>query len=34
MEKKELKETHPNLYDYCINKLNLKEVLDYINIKY
>lgn len=29
-----LKETHPNLYDYCINKLNLKEVLDYINIKY
>lgn len=29
-----LKETHPNLYDYCINKLGLKEVLDYINVKY
>lgn len=29
-----LKETHPSLYDYCINKLNLKEVLDYINVKY
>lgn len=29
-----LKETHPNLYDYCINKLNLKEVLDYIDVKY
>lgn len=29
-----LKETHPKLYNYCINKLNLKEVLDYINVKY
>ena len=29
-----LKETHPNLYDYCINKLGMKEVLDYIGIKY
>lgn len=29
-----LKETHPKLYDYCINKLNLKEVLDYVGIKY
>ena len=29
-----LKITHPNLYDYCINKLNMGEVLDYINIKY
>ena len=29
-----LKQTHPNLYDYCINKLNMGEVLDYINIKY
>ena len=29
-----LKITHPQLYDYCINKLNLKEVLDYINVKY
>ena len=29
-----LKETHPNLYNYCINKLNMKEVLDYIKVKY
>ena len=29
-----MKVTHPNQYDYCINKLNLKEVLDYINVKY
>lgn len=29
-----LKITHPNLYDYCINKLNMKEVLDYIGVKY
>lgn len=29
-----LKETHPKLHDYCINKLGLKEVLDYLNIKY
>lgn len=29
-----LKETHPQLYDYCINNLGLKEVLDYINVKY
>lgn len=29
-----LKQTHPKLYDYCMNKLNLKEVLDYINVKY
>lgn len=29
-----LKQTHPNLYDYCINKLGMGEVLDYINIKY
>lgn len=29
-----LKETHPNLYDYCMDKLGLREVLDYINVKY
>jgi len=26
--------THPKLHDYCINKLNLKQVLDFIGIKY
>jgi 3'-phosphoadenosine 5'-phosphosulfate sulfotransferase (PAPS reductase)/FAD synthetase len=29
-----LKTSHPKLYDYCINKLNLKQCLDYINVKY
>ena len=29
-----LKQTHPNLYNYCINKLGMGEVLDYINVKY
>lgn len=29
-----LKETHPKLYNYCINKLNMGEVLDYIGVKY
>ena len=29
-----LKETHPKQYDYCINKLKLGEVLDYIGVKY
>jgi 3'-phosphoadenosine 5'-phosphosulfate sulfotransferase (PAPS reductase)/FAD synthetase len=29
-----MKETHPKQYDYCINKLGLGEVLDYINVKY
>ncbi len=29
-----LKKTHPILYDYCINKLGMKEVLDYINVEY
>ena len=29
-----LKQTHPKLHDYCINKLGLKEVLEYINVKY
>ena len=26
--------THPKQYDYCINKLGLGEVLDYIGVDY
>ena len=29
-----LKYTHPNQYKYCMGKLGLKEVLDYIGVKY
>lgn len=29
-----MKETHPQIYDYCINKLGLNKVLDYVGIKY
>lgn len=29
-----MQETHPKLYDYCIDKLDFKSVLDYINIPY
>jgi 3'-phosphoadenosine 5'-phosphosulfate sulfotransferase (PAPS reductase)/FAD synthetase len=29
-----LTETHPKLYNYCINSLGLKEVLDYVGVKY
>lgn len=29
-----MSETHPKLYDYCINKLGFGKVLDYIGIKY
>lgn len=29
-----LKYTHPKQYRYCIEKLGLREVLDYINVKY
>ena len=29
-----MKETHPKQYDYCINKLGLGKVLDYIGVKY
>ena len=29
-----LKETHPNLYDYCMNILGMNKVLDYIGVKY
>jgi hypothetical protein len=26
--------THPKQWDYCINKLGLKEVLEYIHVPY
>lgn len=29
-----MKETHPKQYDYCMNRLGLKEVLEYINVDY
>lgn len=29
-----MKETHPKQYDYCINKLGLGNVLDFIKVKY
>jgi len=29
-----MKITHPDLYDYCINKLGCGKVLDYIGVKY
>jgi 3'-phosphoadenosine 5'-phosphosulfate sulfotransferase (PAPS reductase)/FAD synthetase len=29
-----MKQNHRNLYDYCINKLDLKEILDFMNIPY
>lgn len=29
-----LERTHPQLHDYCINKLGFGEVLDYINVPY
>lgn len=29
-----MKITHPEIYDYCINKLKIGLVLDYMNIKY
>jgi len=29
-----MKQTHPKLYDYCINKLGCGEVLDYIEVDY
>lgn len=30
----QLKETHPKLYNYCMNKLDMKKVLDYIEVEY
>jgi len=29
-----MKNTHPKIYDYCMNKLGLKEILQYIGVKY
>lgn len=29
-----LKDTHPKLYDYCINRLGIGQVLDYIHVPY
>lgn len=29
-----MKVTHPKIYDYCINKLEMNKVLDFINVKY
>ena len=29
-----MKKTHPKQYNYCIKKLKLGEVLDYIGVKY
>jgi hypothetical protein len=29
-----MKKTHPQIYDYCINKLKIGEVLDHIGVKY
>lgn len=30
----QMKETHPQIYDYCINKLGMGKVLDFIGVKY
>lgn len=29
-----MKVTHPEIYDYCINRLKIGEILDYIRVKY
>lgn len=29
-----MKETHPQLWDYCINKLGCGAVMDYIGVTY
>ena len=29
-----LEKTHPQLHDYCMNKLGFKEVCEFMNIKY
>lgn len=29
-----MKETHPKMYDYCMNKLEIKEILEYIKVPY
>lgn len=28
-----MKDTHPQIYDYCMNKLNIKEIIDFIDTK-
>ncbi len=28
-----MKETHPQIYSYCMEKLNLKEIIDFLNLK-
>ena len=28
-----MKETHPQIYDYCMNKLQIKDVVNFINTK-
>ena len=29
-----MQDTHPQIYDYCINKLGCGKVMDYCGIKY
>ena len=29
-----MRETHPKLYDYCINTLGCGRVLDFLGVKY
>ena len=29
-----MRETHPKLWEYCIYRLNLKQVLEYIGVEY
>jgi len=29
-----MKITHPKQYEFCMNKLGLKDILDYIKVKY
>lgn len=29
-----MRRTHPKIYDYCMNSLGIKEVLEYINVAY
>jgi len=29
-----MQKTHPQIYSYCMNQLNLKEILKYLNIPY
>jgi hypothetical protein len=29
-----MEKTHPKIYNYCMNKLNYKEILSYLGVKY